>query len=524
MLNRKVKKAILTLGMSLAIVSLVSGCDKLKKPQETEAETEKKTEKITEAPTETEKETEPQKDIAFKSKDGSIQITLPDSTWKVTQDADEMRVFSSGAAMISIVHKVGESNMKNLSVAESEEALKESLTKQYGEANEADAFEVVKFEKKTAGTLNTYEYTVKYNSTSMWTYAVTYGIIADKEAYVISGTVTDDNAVLLKAVQDSVESFTVLNNSLFSVTPGDTSVEKQSEKQSENEQDEDEELKTLQDYDTSATLYANDNVNIRVTPSTESDENIMGSLNKGDQVTVVGETSQWFKVNINGNICYVNKAFLVNNPVSAAESTDGNTDDDSQTSVHDETKQTAEMNSYVDYGTSYTLYTTTEVNIRSKPGTDSSQVGTLGSGEAITVVGETDNWFAVSVNGSTCYISKSYVSSENNSGSGDGGNGDDGNTGGDSGNSGGDTGNTGGDSENSTGGDDVGTISGTVTSASVNGIVIAGDDGNTYSINTMDASISTEDGIAEGVRVNVGVNYSNTLPNGDLYATSVTSY
>lgn len=523
MLNRKVKKVILTLGMSLAIVSLASGCDKLKKPQETESETEKKTEKITEAPTETEKETEPQKNIAFQSKDGSIQITLPDSTWKVTQDADEMRVFSSGAAMISIVHKAGENNMKNLSVAESEEALKESLTKQYGEANEADAFEVVKFEKKTAGTLNTYEYTVKYNSTSMWTYAVTYGIIAEKEAYVISGTVTDDNAVLLKAVQDSVESFTVLNNSLFAVTPGDTTAQPQSETtQSESAKSEDEELKTLQDYGTSATLYANDNVNIRVTPSTESNENIMGSLNKGDQVTVVGETSQWFKVNINGNICYVNKAFLVKNPVSATESTDNNnTDSDSQTPVHDDTKQEAELNSYIDYGTSYTLYTTTEVNVRSKPGTDSSQVDTLGSGEAITVVGETDNWFAVSVNGSICYISKSYVSSDNSGGSYDGDTGSDGNTGGDSGNTGGDTGSsTGGN----TGGDDVGTISGTVTSASVNGIVIAGDDGNTYSINTMDASISTEDGIAEGVRVNVGVNYSNTLPNGDLYATSVTSY
>ncbi len=506
MLNRRVKKVILALVMSLAVASLVSGCDKLKKVPETESEseTEQKTEKITEAPTETESETEPQKDIAFKSGDGSIQITLPDSTWKVTQDADEMRVFSSGAAMISITHATTESQMKNLSVAESEDALKESLTKQYAEAN---AFEVVKFEKKTAGTLNTYEYTVKYNSTSMWTYAVTYGIIAADEAYVISGTVTDDNTVLLKAVQDAVESFTVLNNSLFAITSDSTQTQQsETQNQSESVNDADAELSTLTDYGTSATLYANDAVNVRVTPSTESNENIMGSLSKGDQVTVVGETSQWFKVNINGNICYVNKAYLVStNPVSgtSTESTEA------QETVSNDTKQTAELNNYIDYGTSYTFYTTTEVNVRANPSTDSSQVDTLAGGQAITVVGETDNWYAISVNGSTCYISKSYVSSESGGastgGSTDGDDGDDGGTG-------------------NTGGDDLGTISGTITSASVNGFVIAADDGNTYSVNTSDASVSTADGIQEGLYVVVGVNYSNTLPNGDLYATSVTGH
>lgn len=52
-----------------------------------------------------------------------MQITLPDSTWKVTQDADEMRVFSSGsAAMINIVHAADDTQMKNVSVYESEDA------------------------------------------------------------------------------------------------------------------------------------------------------------------------------------------------------------------------------------------------------------------------------------------------------------------------------------------------------------------------------------------------------------------
>ena len=33
----------------------------------------------------------------------------------------------------------------------------------------------------------------------------------------------------------------------------------------------------------------------------------------------MGETPQWFKVNINGNIGYVNKAFLVNTPTQTEQ-------------------------------------------------------------------------------------------------------------------------------------------------------------------------------------------------------------
>ena len=78
----------------------------------------------------------PQATFEIMTPDGSIRITLPDSTWKVTQDADEMRVFSSGsAAMINIVHAADATAMRNLSVQESEEELETSLRKQIGRAH-----------------------------------------------------------------------------------------------------------------------------------------------------------------------------------------------------------------------------------------------------------------------------------------------------------------------------------------------------------------------------------------------------
>ena len=71
MLNRRVKRVLLALGMSLAIVSLTTGCSMLKKQPETESETEKQTEKQTapESESETESETELQTEIAYTSQD-----------------------------------------------------------------------------------------------------------------------------------------------------------------------------------------------------------------------------------------------------------------------------------------------------------------------------------------------------------------------------------------------------------------------------------------------------------------------
>ncbi len=520
MLNGRWKKILLALGVSLAIGSLAGGCALRKEPLETESETETETESETETETESESETELETEIGYTSQDGSIRITLPDSTWQVTQDADEMRVFSSGSeAMINIVHASGQTAMNSLSLAESEEELNESLSGQY---SDEDAYEIMNFEHLSSATLNTYEYVVKYNSTNMWAYAVTYGIVAQNEAYVITGTVTDDNEVLLQAVQQAVESFTVLNNSAFTAMPGSTTTstnQSESQTQSESNASASAELQSLTEYGTSTTLYASDNVNIRLEPGT--DAGILGSLAPGDSVTVTGETSQWFRVNINGNVGYISKAYLVNTQPSTSQ-----TDAQQSETVSDATMQNAEYNSFVDYGTSYTYYTTTDVNLRSAPGTDSSVVNSVGSGTALTVVGETDNWYVAVVNGQRTYISKSYVSTTNPGTGTQTPSETDANTGGDTGSGTDNTDSgTGTDGSTGTGGStNTGVLSGTVTSSSANTIVIAGDDGNTYSINTSDASISTTDGLYDGLYISANIDYSNTLPNGDLYATSVSGY
>ena len=61
------------------------------------------------------------------------------------------------------------------------------------------------------------------------------------------------------------------------------------------------------------------------------------------------------------------------------------------------------------------------MNIRQQPGTDSSVIGSFATGNTVSVIGETDNWFIVSVNGATGYVSKSYLTSDSSVASGNNG-------------------------------------------------------------------------------------------------------
>ncbi len=510
MFDKKKRAVLLMIVMALSVACLATGCQLLKKDTEEETETEEVTEEVQtqKIETETESETELQTNVSYTSKDGTVRIVLPDSTWKVTQDADEMRVFSSGSdAMINIVHAEDKEDVENASLMTSEDDLEESLTKQYPDD---DSFKILSYETHSNSSVSTYDYVVQYTyATSMWAYSVTYGLLTsdEDEAYIVTGTVTDDNKELLNAVEDSVDSFTVLKNTAFSNLP------KEDESESESE-DEDSELASLTTYDSSITLYASTIVNVRQSPSTEAD--IIGSLSAGEAVTVTGETSSWYQVDIGGGVGYVSKEFLASTKEEAESEAAEEAAEESGSGGSE--MASAELASATDYGTSYTYYTNSEVNLRSEPSTDSSVVSGLGSGAAVTVIGETPNWYLVSVDGVTGYISKSYVSSSSSSETYDDNsynyddNYDDSYD--DSGYSE--------DGSYSYGG--YGTISGTVTSVGENTLTIQADDGSVYTLDYSGANVSTSDGLYDGLYVSASVDWDSATGSGGVYTTDVTGY
>lgn len=482
---------------------------------------------IIESETEAETTPETQKlitSVDYTSKDGTVKITLPDNTWKVTQDADEMRVFSSGNdAMINIVHASTEAAMKTLTVQTTKENLQAALLSQYSEAS---AFNIESYETKTVGSVNVYRYVVRYNADArMWAYAVTYGIVAPDQAYVITGTITDNNTTLLKAVEDSVYSFSVLKDEeLKAVTDamtGESETASTETKQTTAQTASPTasgENSTLSTYAQQTTMYSADSdvVNIRSGPGTDAD--IVGTLAAGGKVTVTGETSGWYQVSVNGVTGYIRKDFLTSTQTTTPSTT-------SAANSTSDSASAAEIASASNYSSASTLYTTDGVNVRANPGTGSGVLATLGAGSAVTVIGETDNWYIVSTGSGKGYISKSYLSSKAPTGSGASGSsstGSAGSTGNGNGTSSGSTGSSGGGSGSGTQTSGVSTITGTVTSSSANSVTVAGDDGKTYTIYTGDADITTADGLYSGLHISASVDNSQTASDGTKYATSVT--
>lgn len=482
---------------------------------------------IIESETEAETTPETQKlitSVDYTSKDGTVKITLPDNTWKVTQDADEMRVFSSGNdAMINIVHASTEAAMKTLTVQTTKENLQAALLSQYSEAS---AFNIESYETKTVGSVNVYRYVVRYNADArMWAYAVTYGIVAPDQAYVITGTITDNNTTLLKAVEDSVYSFSVLKDEeLKAVTDamtGESETASAETKQTTAQTASPTasgENSTLSTYAQQTTMYSADSdvVNIRSGPGTDAD--IVGTLAAGGKVTVTGETSGWYQVSVNGVTGYIRKDFLTSTQTTTPSTT-------SAANSTSDSASAAEIASASNYSSASTLYTTDGVNVRANPGTGSGVLATLGAGSAVTVIGETDNWYIVSTGSGKGYISKSYLSSKAPAGSGASGSsstGSTGSTGNGNGTSSGSTGSSGGGSGSGTQTSGVSTITGTVTSSSANSVTVAGDDGKTYTIYTGDADITTADGLYSGLHISASVDNSQTASDGTKYATSVT--
>ncbi len=554
-LIKRSRPALIGLTCALFAAAMLSGCGRVRtgvngssaesETQEAQSETARTVRVVIEEESESETEPETQKlitSVEYTSKDGTVKITLPDNTWKVTQDADEMRAFSSGNdAMINVVHASTEAAMKTLSMHQTKEDLEAALLQQY---NDPNAFSVESYEKSTIGNVNVYRYVVKYNAAArMWAYAVTYGIQAPDQAYMITGTVTDDNLTLLKAVEESVDSFSVIKDeTLKTVTDnrtGETEVRTtpQTTAQTTAAVPASDELSTLTAYQQGSTMYSSDVVNVRSAPGTDS--GVIQTVDIGGKVTVTGETSGWYQVSVNGVTGYIRKDLLSATQTTTPSSSTTSETSEPETTAAGGSAEAAEIATATNYSNASTLYATDGVYIRSNPGTDSGVVGSLGTGNAVTVVGETDNWYIVDTGAGRGYVSKAYLSStapaaapSDQTGNGTASGGTSGTGGTQDPDAGGQTA-SGGDAQNSAGGgtdsqntdtqtSGTATISGTVTNASASTVTVAGDDGNTYTIYTGDADITSADGLHSGVRISASVDNSQTAADGTKYATSVT--
>lgn len=131
--------------------------------------------------------------------------------------------------------------------------------------------------------------------------------------------------------------------------------------------------------------YATERVNVRTGPGTKY--GIVGVLDAGEQVKLIGYSGKWSQVVYRGQVAYVFTKYLgtyaPTNPTQPTQPTQPT------------------------WGT--TLYTTTNLNLRKGPGTKYGLIGTIRVGTAVTFVEKSGNWSKVVCGDYTGYVFTKYL-------------------------------------------------------------------------------------------------------------------
>ena len=170
-------------------------------------------------------------------------------------------------------------------------------------------------------------------------------------------------------------------------------------------------------------------LNVRSTPSTGN--NIIGSLKYGAEVTVVEIYSNgWAQILWEQNsygefgVAYVQRRFLVNHePTSQPAQPSTVPASGGTAATADLAKAFSMMNDEFKAGKlvaePFTVYARPSrasgwVNLRWAPSTEAERIATCPQGKALTVIGETKNWYQVQdpQTGMIGFISKQYVSAQ----------------------------------------------------------------------------------------------------------------
>lgn len=181
------------------------------------------------------------------------------------------------------------------------------------------------------------------------------------------------------------------------------------------------------DLDQIRMMYAKDDINVRYAPDTSTSENIIYSYMQGDKVTVVGETPNWYVVEIDDyeEHGYVSKQFIsadevaekteeerqeaIEKELSGTQNGTGDAENNGSTPSADTSADTSAVDQKYDvrdFAESYTVQAATGANIRSTPAQDGEIVGTIASNTIVTALGETDRWYKVEYNGTVGYVNK----------------------------------------------------------------------------------------------------------------------
>lgn len=141
---------------------------------------------------------------------------------------------------------------------------------------------------------------------------------------------------------------------------------------------------------------ASSSLNVRNSGSISSD--ILGTLKKGDTVSIVATYGDWYKIKFNSSYGYVSSKYISTSTSNASSSTPPNTSNSSSSTAAPTLKS----------GTVSLNDKSSTLKFRSTPG--GQVIGSLPHGTKVSILETSGSWYKVNVNGSMGYISANYVS------------------------------------------------------------------------------------------------------------------
>ncbi|WP_189645038.1 SH3 domain-containing protein [Priestia megaterium] len=110
----------------------------------------------------------------------------------------------------------------------------------------------------------------------------------------------------------------------------------------------------------------------------------IGSVTKGQKLSVVSKSGSWYKINYNGRAGYVSSDYVQASGTTTAPTT-----------------PPAESTTYI--------VTASTLNVRSGAGTNYASIGSVTKGQKLSVVSKSGSWYKINYNGRTGYVSSDYV-------------------------------------------------------------------------------------------------------------------
>ena len=194
---------------------------------------------------------------------------------------------------------------------------------------------------------------------------------------------------------------------------------------------EEEELNQLYEFSEEeiGTKFANADINVRTSPTTSSEDNIVSSLDKGEEITVIGETANWFEIykdydTVSGQSelkGYVMKAYLSETYDEAMAAQPQETAQPAQAQPAEpapaepapaeaQPEQSPQTSAPAGNASGPQVTVTSDANIRADAIETGSVVGVVTAGTTVTQIGSADGWVQIDYNGVQGYIKASMVS------------------------------------------------------------------------------------------------------------------